>query len=157
MKDEVIRDLNSSAILVDELGEYSPISELEAANKEISDLTRQNQELMAQVEYLRTELKDPIEMEFNDECKCSSTCLYCSEELGSRYADMEEHAKSCVHIPTNKTPSQCLAEVKAQAGRDAVVSALRLYGEPSMTVSEIDLLADRCADSIRQQAKGGEL
>ena len=46
-----------------------------------------------------------------------------------------------------------IAEIKAQAGRDAVVSALRLYGEPSMTVSEIDSLADRYANQIRQQAK----
>lgn len=66
-------------------------------------------------------------------------------------------AISILQINKIKTPAgygqQCLAEIKAQAGRDAVISALRLYGEPTMTVSEIDLLADKYANQILQVAK----
>lgn len=40
----------------------------------------------------------------------------------------------------------------AEVAKVAVISALRLYGEPSMSVGEIDRLADRYADQLRQKA-----
>ena len=52
------------------------------------------------------------------------------------------------------TPVQCLTVIKAQAAKDAIVSALRLYGEPTMSVIEIDNLSDKYANQIRKQAKG---
>ena len=120
-----------------------------ARKKKISDLTRQNQELMAQVELLRKPLSGLVRV-----CHDIGGAL---EQDGQFSYKVKEYIFKSAKDAFGAAPSQCLAEVKAQAGRDAVVSALRLYGEPSMTVSEIDSLADRCADSIRQQAKGGEL
>jgi seryl-tRNA synthetase len=130
--------MNHEEVGAEELNDY-----MDSLEKEIIQLEQENRELKAQVEQLRDAGNDV-------------------------YAELQQWALQSSHKETDAvfkawrkareaTPAQCLAEIKAQAGRDAVVSALRLYGEPSMTVSEIDSLADRYANQLRHQVnKAGE-
>ena len=117
---------------------YEEVS-AEELNDYLDNLEKENRELKAQVEHLREQLEYMAQQH-----RCG-----CGHPACNRCYDDKQNA-----IVLEATPAQCLAEIKAQAGRDAVVSALRLYGEPSMTVSEIVSLADKYANKLRQQAKG---
>jgi len=109
--------------------------ELIEAEKLINELEHKNAELAAQVEQLRDAMQDLMAFQV--------------KHLDVWHNPPYDRCSALMKT----TPAQCLAEIKAQAGRDAVVSALRLYGEPSMTVSEIDQLADRYANQLLQQVK----
>ena len=97
-------------------------------NKELEQVKRVANELSAQNKAL---------------CSAIEDVLYGGEQVGS-----------LAELLTD-TPAQCLAEIKAQAAKDAISSALRLYGEPTMSVIEIDNLSDKYANQLLQQAKGG--
>ena len=46
-----------------------------------------------------------------------------------------------------------LQKSRAKAVRDAIVSALRLYGEPTLSPSEIEALAERYVQNVVMGAK----
>lgn len=97
-------------------------------------------QLKAQVEHLREVLDD----------------IYTQAQ---RY--VEDYAKFNAHASNQallKTPVQCLAEIKAQAGRDGYVKGANDWCAPEYENCR-DLLseADNYAQQLRQQAaKGGE-
>lgn len=137
---------------------------LELALKQNEDLTRQNQELMAQVEQLR---------KYGN--LCAVNLSYSTDAFASEYKALWKKAAAA-------TPAQCLAEVRAQAVMDFVgfaysqfesgeyqVVARRKYHAlnsraQGQTVS-IHNDAEYCgiignaevyANQLRQQANGGE-
>lgn len=56
----------------------------------------------------------------------------------------------------DKTPAQCLAEIKAQAGRDGFLAGLFSEIHQPTTVWNREERADEYANQLRQQAKAGE-
>lgn len=106
---------------------------VEAQSALIEAVTNERDSLASQVEQLRDALKTYAEIEI-------------AEGEG---ANLAQNALAA-------TPSQYLSERDAEVAKVAIVSALRLYGSPDLSVSEIDNLAGRYAKQLLQSAKGGE-
>ena len=117
---------------------------------DIDRLERENAELKAQVEQLRSNLKSLL-VRYDNGAACIDTD---GIELGNafRFDDGEFNRLSKL---VDSTPAQCLAEVKVQAGRngyfEGYTDALNIQ---SSNLAES--LAEEYADQLRQATKAGE-
>jgi len=77
--------------------------------------------------------------------------------LASLRAALEKYERlACLKLNEvcQSTPAQCLAEVKAQAGRDGFIAGIRLRSKGSC--NDWQKAGEEYANQLRQQAKGGE-
>lgn len=123
------------------MSEYVEIDAQEL-NDYISNLEDENEALKAQVEQLHKG--------FSDLQSC---------HLNSEYYK----TLSKIRVIFNATPAQCLAEIKAQAGRDSFIAgandaaayiAQQINAGSSSIDLDTSLAADKYANQLRQQAKG---
>ena len=115
----------------------------EVLARRVVELTNERDALAAQVEQLRSGLNQAIEL--------LVTALIEPEQITdteiSELRDIEQ-----------ATPAQCLAEVKAQAGRDGFIAgATRVMDEYcAPRPFFLERKADKYANQLRQSAKAGE-
>ena len=120
---------------------FDALSELDRNNQRIKygKIKAERDALAAQVEQLR------------DGLECLSHAAFSIQEgFGSntKYREAEDKADKVL----SAIPDQCLAEVKAQAGRDGFIAGFK-FGRFGLDYNK---KANEYANKIRQQANGGE-
>ena len=100
------------------------------AEKLINELEQENVALKVQVEQLRIAALNAISFMSGGKAKADLRDVY------------------------DSAPAQCLAEHDAVVAKDAIVSALRIYGSPELSEKDINTLAMSYANQLRKQAKG---
>ena len=103
----------------------------------VDRLERENAELKAQVEQLR---------KYGN--LCAVNLSYSTDAFASEYKSLWKKAAAA-------TPAQCLAEVKAQAGRDGFIDGAHLINTVAGTFSadEIESHANEYANQLRQASR----